>query len=144
MENKGLKSSRWAQTSHRQAPSIRSADWACPSCGFMNFSWRKECLRCPPLESGISNDVKVTNIPQQPDTISLLPQTLNKSLPKNEDYTNAGSLKSTYTDPLQDPGLYNGERGLATSRWAPRNHRGRPADPHGGGVWIRVGLKHKH
>jgi hypothetical protein len=142
MAESGLHASIWAPKNYGDVRyDLRSGDWHCPSCGFSNFQRRTECFRCSSKGKGLSE--ASTNGYGPPNTIL---KSENMRPPKTAGaYGDAGRTgseepfwqKENYTT-RHTPQLQSGEKGLATSRWAPRNYNGRAKEADRGEIWTRV------
>ncbi len=141
MGDRGLNTSLWAAGSNREAQfTPRPGDWTCPSCDFSNFRRRKECFRCSfmPTSAGFKDNAAEKHGYRTPDI-----------MPSSQDLDPQGGIEShkairginpelTKTPTLHIRRVNNERAGLYTSRWAPRNSRGRPNVSEGGEVWTKV------
>lgn len=142
----GLAGSRWASKTHTTpstpnystnfTPTARSYntfptrkttssfggdwDWDCTACGFDNFGFRKECLRCQKpkdvanvLDSNVGNEMYATS------SGHATPTTMERD----------ASMESSKT---------NTTGALAMSRWAPRNRAA--SQKYGDKTWTRVSI----
>jgi len=126
MNDDGLQKSIWAPRGDSNS-FRRPGDWICPSCGFSNFAWRKECLRC----SSVSNVESANG--HLPLSAHSSPQI---ATPYHDNYhVNPAKGVTFETIHYTVHGDENNEPGLSTSRWAPRNYRGRANSDE---IWTRV------
>jgi len=132
MSGRGLQKSIWAPRAGETTSFRRPGDWECPSCRFSNFQSRTQCFRCAfvPRVGGLaSNGPAVADGNQGTHGTGLgddntMPQT---------------PLDTTLVDGPQIQYPRGEERGLSTSRWAPRNYTGRP-NTNSREVWTRARL----
>jgi hypothetical protein len=132
MSGRGLQKSIWAPRAGETNSFRRPGDWECSSCHFSNFQSRTQCFRCafvPSVGGLASSDPTVTDGNPGTHTTSLghrntIPQT---------------PLDTTPVDHPQIRYPRGEERGLSTSRWAPRNYAGRP-NTNSREVWTRARL----
>lgn len=126
MNGHGLQSSIWAPGEGYDS-FRRVGDWSCPSCGFSNFAWRKECFRCSqaPHLNGLHTN---GHLPRSADYINHLSTS-------SHDNHHIQAAKTAHFQTVHHPAQK--EPGLSTSRWAPRNHRGRTKSDN---IWTRVYL----
>jgi hypothetical protein len=135
MSDRGLQKSIWAPRNGEPTSFRRPGDWDCPSCGFSNFQSRTQCFRCSFIRSvgGLaSNGPAVADKNQGTHGTGLGDHNIIAQKPL--DKISVGVPQGQY--------VRGEERGLSTSRWAPRNYAGRP-NPNGE-VWTRVRLILQH
>ena len=126
MNDHGLQNSIWAHNGDLDH-SKRAGNWICPSCGFSNFVWRKLCFRCSsdPHFDGLPTN---GHRPVSADSLEHIP--ISSHANHQAQPSNGISFQTNYLTVTQK------EPGLATSRWAPRNHHGRSTHQ----IWTRVCL----
>lgn len=127
MNGRGLQSSIWASGEGYDSFK-RVGDWSCPSCGFSNFAWRKECFRCSPAWhlNGLHTN---GHLPAPADH-------LNRLSTSPHDTHHVQAAKAADFGAVHPPAQK--EHGLSTSRWAPRNYRGRTKSDN---IWTRVSFR---
>jgi hypothetical protein len=128
MNDDGLEKSMWAPRGDSNS-FTRSGDWACPSCGFSNYSWRKKCFRCSTAcdSNGIMTDGHL------PLSAYATPLNSISSQDTNHVYPGKSLAAETIHHTFQQD--ENREPGLSRSRWAPRNYRGITSTNE---IWTRV------
>lgn len=147
MEDRTLHTSIWARKSNRDAQYFRrTGDWVCPSCGFLNFQRRTECIRCSHTASGASSTT---------DNVGEAEHGSSKAIPSRHDPSHHDSngdhdevrggdsqmhMTSETTEDSTKciPNANSKGSGLSTSRWAPWNSSKKPNAWDGGEVWTRV------
>jgi hypothetical protein len=142
MAERGLHASIWASATNgdvRYGP--WPGDWDCPACGFSNYQRRTECFRCSHkgLKEVSANGYAPPNTTPKPP--------LNTKIPKEGGgWDEASRARSGGSSWQKENSTWNasqvssGERGLAMSRWAPRNYNGRAKAADKSEVWTRVCL----
>jgi hypothetical protein len=126
MNDHGLQNSIWAHNRDLDH-SKRVGNWICPSCGFSNFVWRKLCFRCShdPHSHGLPTN---EHLPVSADSVKHV--TTSSHANHQAQRPNGISFQTNHLTVTQK------EPGLATSRWAPRNHHARSRHQ----IWTRVCL----
>ena len=132
MSGRGLQKSIWAPRAGETTSFRRPGDWECPSCRFSNFQSRTQCFRCAfvPRVGGLaSNGPAVADGNQGTHGPDLGDHNIIPQMP----------LNAIQVDDQQTQYPRAEERGLSTSRWAPRNYAGRP-NTNSREVWTRARL----
>jgi hypothetical protein len=145
MASNGLNRSIWANTGSGNGDLFRQPeDWNCPSCGFSNFQWRKDCYQCTsrsssPAHGTNSRALNGFNTPgiSTPPSANGSSGWQNPSTPLRASQASAQMDVESYLQQAVKSGAAN----LSTSRWAPRNLSGKPRVVSSDNVWIKACLQ---
>jgi len=136
MGGSGLDQSRWA-SSFNDSSFQRTQNRKCHSCGMSNFSEGDLCFRCahnpkiPNNNSGRGNGSTTTALVSRPNSLSTpIPQAQQK--PTRSSLVTGSEALRIGVETIDH------EKGLSTSRWAPRNNHGSSRMPDKEQVWTRV------
>jgi hypothetical protein len=132
---RGLRASIWAPRSYENANSSRRlAAWTCSSCGFSNFLQRTECFRCrQAIKANGDGILDPVLAPQKIDDGDVAEgQDKEESSQADKNLRITGQLTEDFLNG------FRGKGGLSTSRWAPRNDKGRHKKADDREVWTRV------
>jgi len=150
MDSKGLGASIWAKP-------VRNGDWICAHCYFDNFASRRQCFRCKKAKGSVARAEKGATCGKRGDEGMDVDENTASGWTKNGVRESGGGGFANFSNPAngriweqefrnQEGEMANGNdnipnalpRGLAMSRWAPRN-RGRRYNNNGPQqVWTKV------